>query len=81
MIRLSFTAAPYFMQSTKQVGLSLRPVAVQVIKLNEFGGSSAEDYGFSAEEEGYEAFKEEAPFGSLDEDEVESRKAVGATDF
>ena len=81
VIRLSFTAAPYFMQSTKQVGLSLRPVAVQVIKLNEFGGSSAEDYGFSAEEEGYEAFKEEAPFDSLDEDEVESRKAVGATDF
>lgn len=81
VIRLSFTAAPYFMQSTKQVGLSLRPVAVQVIKFNEFGGSSAEDYGFSAEEEGYEAFKEEAPFDSLDEDEVESRKAVGATDF
>ena len=81
VIRLSFTAAPYFMQSTKQVGLSLRPVAVQVIKLNEFGGSSAEDYGFSAEEEGYEAFKEETPFDSLDEDEVESRKAVGATDF
>ena len=52
-----------------------------MIKLNEFGGSSAEDYGFSAEEEGYEAFKEEAPFDSLDEDEVESRKAVGATDF
>lgn len=81
VIRLSFTAAPYFMQSTKQVGLSLRPVAVQVIKLNEFGGSSAEDYGFSAEEEGYEAFKEEAPFDRLDEDEVESRKAVGVTDF
>lgn len=81
MIRLSFTAAPYFMQSTKQVGLSLRPVAVQVIKFNEFGGSSAEDYGFSSEEEGYEAFKEEAPFDSLDEDEAESRKTVGATDF
>lgn len=81
VIRLSFTAAPYFMQSTKQVGLSLRPVAVQVIKLNEFGGSSAEDYGFSAEEEGYEACTTEEHFDSLDEDEVDSRKAVGATDF
>lgn len=81
VIRLSFTATPYFMQSTKTVGLSLRPVAVQVIKLNEFGGNSAEDYGFSSDEEGYEACTTEAPFGSLDEDEVESRKAVGATDF
>lgn len=81
VIRLSFTATPYFMQSTKTVGLSLRPVAVQVIKLNEFGGNSAEDYGFSAEEEGYEACTAEASFDSLDEDEVESRKAVGATDF
>lgn len=81
VIRLSFTASPYFMQSTKQVGLSLRPVAVQVIKLNEFGGSSAEDYGFSSDEEGYEACTTEAPFDSLDEDEVDSRKAVGASDF
>lgn len=81
VVRLSFTATPYFMQSTKTVGLSLRPVAVQVIKLNEFGGNSAEDYGFTAEEEGYEACTAEAPFDSLDEDEVESRKAVGATDF
>lgn len=81
VIRLSFTAAPYFMQSTKQVGLSLRPVAVQVIKLNEFGGNSAEDYGFSSDEEGYEACTTEAPFDSLDEDEVDSRKAVGASDF
>lgn len=81
VIRLSFTATPYFMQSTKTVGLSLRPVAVQVIKLNEFGGNSAEDYGFTAEEEGYEACTTEAPFDSLDEDEVDSRKAVGASDF
>lgn len=81
VIRLSFTAAPYFMQSTKTVGLSLRPVAVQVIKLNEFGGSSAEDYGFSSDEEGYEACTTEAHFDSLDEDEVDSRKAVGASDF
>lgn len=81
VIRLSFTATPYFMQSTKTVGLSLRPVAVQVIKLNEFGGNSAEDYGFSSDEEGYEACTTEAPFDSLDEDEVDSRKAVGASDF
>lgn len=81
VIRLSFTAMPYFMQSTKTVGLSLRPVAVQVIKLNEFGGNSAEDYGFSSDEEGYEACTTEVPFDSLDEDEVDSRKAVGASDF
>lgn len=80
VIRLSFTATPYFMQSTKQVGLTLRPVAVQVIKLNEFGGNTAESYGFT-EEEGYEAAPAEAPFESLEEDELDARKAVGVADF
>lgn len=58
VIKISFSFKPYFMPTTKTVGLSLRPVAVQVIDLKEFtGGASAESYGFG-EEEGYTAEEE-----------------------
>lgn len=52
VIKVSFTANPYYMPSTRTCGLSLRLLAVQVISLNEFGDSSASSYGFE-EEEGY----------------------------
>lgn len=53
-IKISFTIMPYCLQTTKQVGLSLRPVAVQVIDLHEYtGGGTADAYGFEAED-GYE---------------------------
>lgn len=59
VIKINFNIKPYYMPTTKTVGLSLRPVAVQVIDLKEFtGGGSAESYGFG-EEEGYEASSEE----------------------
>jgi len=68
VIRVSFTVNPYFTPSTKIVGVSLRPVAVQVIDLKEFGGNSAEDYGFE-EEEGYEGTPEEdPPFDTMKDD-------------
>lgn len=55
VIKVNFSIKPYYMPTTKTVGLSLRPVAVQVIDLKEFtSGGSAESYGFG-EEEGYEA--------------------------
>lgn len=58
VIKINFSIKPYYMPTTKTVGLSLRPVAVQVIDLKEFtGGGSAESYGFG-EEEGYETPEE-----------------------
>lgn len=53
VIKVSFTANPYYMPSTRTCGLSLRLLAVQVISLNEFGDASASSYGFEEEEEGY----------------------------
>lgn len=52
VIKVCFSANPYYMPSTRTCGLSLRLLAVQVISLNEFGDSSASSYGFE-EEEGY----------------------------
>ena len=66
VIKIAFTATPYYMPTTKTCGLSLRPCAVQVIKL-ETGGTDAASYGFEEEEGGYEA--PEKPFDSLEEDQ------------
>jgi len=73
-IKVAFEPVPYMMASTKQVSLSLRMKAVQIIDLQEYQvGGGAESYGFS-EEEGYEATQtdasntsEEAPFDELDD--------------
>lgn len=70
VIKVSFSANPYYMPSTRTCGLSLRLLAVQVITLNEFGDSSASSYGFE-EEEGYNSEEsEDSPknFEDLDED-------------
>lgn len=71
-IKISGEVMPYYMASTKQIGVSLRCKAVQVIELVSGGGSSAEDYGFG-EEDGYESPANENPFagGDADEDEEE----------
>lgn len=60
-IKVCFEAVPYFMPATRTVGLSLRLNAVQLIKLVEYGGQSAESYGFGEEYGGYsyEATEEE----------------------
>ena len=56
VIKVNFSVRPYYLPTTKTCGLTLRPVAIQVIQLNEFtGGGTAESYGFSDEGEGYEA--------------------------
>lgn len=71
VIKVSFSANPYYMPSTRTCGLSLRLLAVQVIELNEFGDSSASSYGFE-EEEGYnseESSEDSAKsFDDLDDD-------------
>lgn len=69
VIKVNFSVRPYYLPTTKTCGLSLRPVAIQVIQLNEFsGGGTAESYGFSDEGEGYEAPTKE-PWEELEDDE------------
>lgn len=55
LVRCHYVPLPYYMASTKTVGVSLQIKAVQVIKLVEFGGSG---YDFD-EEDGYEHKGEE----------------------
>jgi len=53
--RVTFVAVPYYVPATGACGLSMRPVAVQVIDLVAKGaGKSASHYGFEAEEGGFE---------------------------
>lgn len=74
VIRVNFTVMPYYMPSTKMVGLSLRPVAVQVIDLKEWGGHDAKSYGFG-EEEGYEADQDDTfPSGEVSAEDLEEDK-------
>lgn len=84
VIKVNFSIKPYYMPTTKTVGLSLRPVAVQVIDLKEFtSGGSAESYGFG-EEEGYEAEDTESTNKSdtpWNEDEQEESTGEFASNF
>jgi hypothetical protein len=64
-VRVAFDAKPFCMPATNRVGISARLAGVQVIKLVEFGGASADSLGFDAVEGGYTAPEgggEEAPF-------------------
>lgn len=75
-IKICFTAAPYYVPSTRVCGLTLRPVAVQVIELKDIGGASAESYGFGTEEGGFEYSEEpESPFDSEDPMDEEAQEA------
>jgi Single-stranded DNA-binding protein, Bacteriophage T7 len=71
---------PYFMESTNQVGISLRLKAVQVIQLVSAGQADAASYGFGEEEGG---FHQEAPAGKadFDEDDDEDSEAGEDDDF
>ena len=52
IIKVCFMPIPYYIPSSKEAGVSLRLIAVQVIDLVSAGGR-AEDFGFT-EEDGYE---------------------------
>lgn len=79
-IKLCFSVSPYFVPSTKMCGLSLRPVAVQVIELKEWTeGGTMQAYGFDSED-GYEGtdvenLQDDAPFDDPDD------PSVGANQF
>lgn len=66
---------PYYMESTKQFGLSLRCKGVQILKLVEgSGGPDAEAMGFGEEDDGYTTDATDAGFtpdGESDEGETE----------
>ena len=53
VIKIATQVFPYFMQTTKTVGLSLKITAVQVLELKEATSGSGAGYGFG-EEEGFE---------------------------
>ena len=55
-IKVGFMAKPYYMQSTKSVGVALRFTAMQVIKLNEFSKSAS---GFADETDPDDTFSKE----------------------
>ncbi|WP_369933899.1 ssDNA-binding protein [Xanthomonas tesorieronis] len=50
ILKVSFEAIPYFAAADKKFGISLRMVAVQIIKLVEFGGASRAADDFDEEE-------------------------------
>ena len=51
LVRVCFTATPYFVSGTGKAGVSFYLNAVQILKLNAAGERSASDYGFAAEED------------------------------
>lgn len=73
-IKLCFSVAPYYVPSTRMCGLSLRPVAVQVIELKEWAeGGTMQAYGFKSED-GYEGTEEaeddDPPFEDFHNDPI-----------
>ena len=68
---------PYFMQSSKTFGLSLRIKGAQILKLVSGQGVSAEDMGFGTEDDGYVAepdaagFEDESDGGTVDGQQAE----------
>lgn len=86
VVKVNFSAVPYFVQATGKGGVSLYLNALQILKLVEFGKRSAADYGFSEEdiEDGFSAddvenLKSQGTGAGLidDDDEDEAPKAKG----
>lgn len=77
--KVSFSASPYFVAGQGTAGLSLRLEAVQIIKLSKGGSRSASDYGFGAEEDGYDSSEETHGFTA--EDDPDEGSADTPEDF
>jgi hypothetical protein len=52
-LKLNVELAYYYVPASKIAGVSLRLQAAQVFELVEFGGSSADSFGFGTDEDGY----------------------------
>ena len=71
VVKVAYEPIPYVMASTKQVGVSLRMKAVQIIDLVEYGGGAASVFD---DEDGFEAEETTTPttaFDDGDDDGVE----------
>lgn len=72
VLRIAGSAIGYAMPSTKMVGLSLRPSAVQIIQLSSGGGASADAFsiedGFVADDDEPVAVAAETSFNDDDSD-------------
>ena len=77
-LKVAGEIVPYFMESTNQVGVSLRLKAVQVIQLVGPGQADAASYGFDGEDGG---FHQEAPDGRDEFDEDDDEEAGEDDDF
>ena len=73
-IKVAATLWPYVLPTTKSVGVSLRPSAVQILSLVSVGGSKMAD--LFADEDGFVANSNSAPASAIDEEED-----IDAADF
>lgn len=72
-LKVAFTAWPYAMASSRSIGLTLRPSAVQILQLVELSGG--DDANMFDDEDGFEADTSAAAFSdtstSTDEDQLD----------
>lgn len=64
IIKCNAYANPYYMATTKEIGISLLWQQMQILELNEYGGASAFD-----EEDGFEADEDYTPSSNFDGDD------------
>ena len=57
----------YTWDAAGKKGVSLQPMAIQIISLVERSASSGESYGFQEQEDGYEGELTEYKFGDINE--------------
>lgn len=65
-VKVAFQLVPFWVSKAVN-GVSLRLVAVQLINKVEFGNHTADEYGFTVEEDGYDS-TEDVPFKDDDEE-------------
>jgi hypothetical protein len=83
IVKLSASAAPYFIPASGAYGVSLRLEGVQVLELVTAGGRSASSLGFEAEE-GYDAdegFQAETPEDDAGDSSDDDKTPAGSDDF
>lgn len=79
-VRVAYLAAPYYSAKDKEAGVTLRLVAVQLIKLVEWGGGDAASFGFGEEADGFSAAVEAEDSDDL-EDVDEGSDAESEDEF
>jgi hypothetical protein len=61
VLKVNFTAAPYYAAVSKTAGISLRINAIQIVELVTGGGGSATGFGFAEEADGFDGSTLDAP--------------------